>query len=190
MLHGHKGLYIGNIDGKSSTPFSRIAQSVTGNERLGIPAIHMHDGPQGFRVTGTTAPTGSTTAWPSGLSVAASWDVNLMEKWHAAMATEFKGKGANIFLGPGIGIARVPNAGRNFEYLCGEDPYLGSILVIPAVNGIQDQGIMANAKHYVNNEIEDQRMLVSAEVDERTRYVPPAFSWLIYFQIRIILPSL
>lgn len=130
----------------------------------------MHDGPQGFRVTETTTPVGSTTAWPSGLSVAASWDVDLMYRWHAAMASEFKAKGANIQLGPGIGIARVPNAGRNFEYLCGEDPYLGSALVIPAVNGIQDQGVMANAKHYINNEIEDQRKLVSAEVDERTRY--------------------
>jgi beta-glucosidase len=48
MLHGHKGLYIGNI---------------VGNDRLGIPELHMHDGPQGFRVTETTKPQGSTTAW-------------------------------------------------------------------------------------------------------------------------------
>jgi hypothetical protein len=48
MLHGHKGLYIGNI---------------VGNDRLGIPSLNMHDGPQGFRVTETTKPEGSTTAW-------------------------------------------------------------------------------------------------------------------------------
>lgn len=48
MLHGHKGTYIGNI---------------VGNERLGIPSLNMHDGPQGFRVTETTKPEGSTTAW-------------------------------------------------------------------------------------------------------------------------------
>jgi len=161
MLHGHKGLYIGNI---------------YGNERLGIPSINMHDGPQGFRVTATTGPEGSTTAWPSALSSAASWDTQLIYKWSAAMAYEFKMKGANVQLAPGIGIARVPTAGRNFEYLCGEDPYLGVILVKPAVEGIQSQGIIANAKHWVNNEIEDHRVLVSANVDERTRfelYYPP-----------------
>lgn len=38
------------------------------------------------------------------------------------------------------------------------------------VKGIQDQGIIANAKHWVNNEIEEQRNFVSANVDERTRY--------------------
>jgi beta-glucosidase len=140
-----------------------------GNERLGIPSINMQDGPQGFRVTETTLPVGSTTAWPSALSVAASWDEDLVYRWTSAMAEEFKGKGANVLLGPGVGIARVPNAGRNFEYLCGEDPVVGSVLVVPAVKGIQDQGVIANAKHWVNNEIEDQRMLVSANVDERTR---------------------
>jgi beta-glucosidase len=65
---------------------------------------------------------------------------------------------------------------RNFEYLCGEDPFLGSKLTEQVVKGIQDQGVIANAKHWVNNEIEDQRMLVSANVDERTRfeiYYPP-----------------
>lgn len=107
MLHGHKGLYIGNI---------------VGNDRLGIPSLNMHDGPQGFRVTETTKPEGSTTAWyvrekcismdimpcfrPSALSAAASWDSDLIYRWSAAMAEEFKMKGANVQLAPGIGIAR------------------------------------------------------------------------------------
>lgn len=155
MLHGHKGTYVGNI---------------VGNDRLGIPSINMHDGPQGFRVTSTTAPEGSTTAWPSALTAAASWDTDIIYKFHSAMASEFKQKGANVQLAPGIGIARVPNAGRNFEYLCGEDPILGATLVGPAVKGIQDQGIIANAKHWVNNEIEDKRKTVSSNVDQKTRY--------------------
>ena len=161
MLHGHKGIYVGNI---------------VGNERLSIPSINMHDGPQGFRVTTTTSPEGSTTAWPSALTAAASWDTDLVYRFHAAMATEFKQKGANVQLAPGIGIARVPTAGRNFEYLSGEDPVLGATLVGPAVRGIQDQGIIANAKHWVNNEIEDKRKTVSSNVNKKTRfeiYYPP-----------------
>lgn len=78
---------------------------------------------------------GSTTAWPSALSIAASWDISLMYQWANAMGLEFKQKGANIALAPGIGIARVPNAGRNFEYLCGEDPILGATLVTNVIKG-------------------------------------------------------
>jgi len=130
----------------------------------------MQDGPQGFRTTKKTGGDGTTTAWPSALSIAASWDAGLMYNWANAMATEFKMKGANVALAPGIGMARVANAGRNFEYLCGEDPTLGASLVGSVVKGIQDTGIIANAKHWVNNEIEEKRKHVSANVDERVRY--------------------
>eukprot|EP01031_Cornospumella_fuschlensis_P047461 gene47461-58140_t len=85
-------------------------------------------------------------------------------------------KGANMALGPGLGIARVPTAGRNFEYLCGEDPYFCSVLADKAIRGYQDNGIIGNAKHYVNNEIETHRMEVSSNVNERVRfelYYPP-----------------
>ena len=73
MLHGHKGIYVGNI---------------VGNERLNIPSINMHDGPQGFRVTTTTGPEGSTTAWPAALTAASSWDTDIIYRLHSAMATD------------------------------------------------------------------------------------------------------
>lgn len=60
--------------------------------------------------------------------------------------------------------------------MCGEDPYLGARLTGPVVRGIQSQGVMANAKHWVNNEIEEDRKKVSANLDERTAfeiYYPP-----------------
>lgn len=161
MLHGVNGIYVGNVPG---------------NERLGIPSLNLQDGPQGFRITPGTGEVGTSTAWPSSMTIAASWDLDLLYEWAYEMAREFKDKGANVQLAPGIGIARVPNAGRNFEYLCGEDPSFGAAVVVPVIQGIQDQGVMADAKHWINNEIEDQRMTVSANVDERTRfelYYPP-----------------
>ena len=136
----------------------------------------MQDGPQGFRTTDKTGGFGTSTAWPSAMAIAASWDTDLAYRWARSMAKEFKDKGANVQLGPGIGIARVPTAGRNFEYLCGEDPYLGALLVQPVVKGIQENGVIANAKHFVNNEIEDNRKKVSANVKERVQfelYYPP-----------------
>lgn len=63
-----------------------------------------------------------------------------------------------------------PQNGRNFEYLSGEDPFLGYTLVQPAVRGIQDQGVIANGKHYVLNNQETNRFTVSDDADERTRF--------------------
>ena len=92
------------------------------------------------------------------------------------MGKEFYDKGANIQLGPGLNVARVPLNGRNFEYLSGEDPYLGYRMVQPVVKGIQSQKVLANAKHFILNNQETNREAVSAETDERTRfeiYYPP-----------------
>ena len=63
------------------------------------------------------------------------------------MGKEFFDKGSNVQLGPGVCLARVPRNGRNFEYISGEDPHLGSVMVQPAIEGIQSQGVVANAKH-------------------------------------------
>eukprot|EP00043_Microstomoeca_roanoka_P013291 m.130236 g.130236 ORF g.130236 m.130236 type:complete len:782 (+) comp15716_c2_seq1:3-2348(+) len=158
MLHGSAGPYVGNVPA---------------NTRLGIPALNLNDGPQGFR---DDAHPGTTTCWPSGLTMAATWDVNAMRNWGSAMGQEFYNKGANIQLGPGLCLARVPVNGRNFEYLSGEDPFLGYTLVQPAIDGIQSQGVIANAKHYVQNNQETNRGAVSENVDERTQfelYYPP-----------------
>lgn len=59
-----------------------------------------------------------------------------MSQWGKSMADEFYEKGAHVQLGPGMNVARVPNGGRNFEYVSGEDPYLGSRLVKPVIEGI------------------------------------------------------
>jgi beta-glucosidase len=81
-----------------------------------------------------------------------------------------------VQLGPGMNVARVPNNGRNFEYMSGEDPLLGSVMVPAAIAGIQSQGVIANAKHFVNNNQETNRYGVNAIVDERSMmeiYMPP-----------------
>jgi len=150
MLHGVEGPYIGNVKGI---------------QRLGIPPLNLNDGPQGFR-----SENASSTAFPCGLGVAASWDPEAMFKWGEAMGAEFRAKGSNVQLGPGVCIARVPVNGRNFEYVSGEDPYLGYRNALRLVEGIQSQGVIANAKHWVNNNQEADRMSVDEEVSERTRY--------------------
>jgi beta-glucosidase-like glycosyl hydrolase len=154
LLHGTGAGYTGN------TPAI---------PRLGIPPLNMNDGPQGYR-------SGGTTAFPSGLTAAASFSRKSMGDWGSAMGEEFFGKGANVQLGPGLCVARVPRNGRNFEYLSGEDPYLGFELVQPVIKGIQSKGVIANAKHWIMNNQETDRSGGNEVVDDRTRwemYYPP-----------------
>jgi len=119
---------------------------------------------------------GTSTQWPSGLTIAASWDRQLAEAWGKAMGKEFRDKGANVQLGPGLNVARVPGGGRNFEYMSGEDPLLGAQLASQTIRGIQSNGVIATAKHFILNNQEDQRGNMSSNIDERTLmeiYYPP-----------------
>ncbi len=71
---------------------------------------------------------------------------------------------------------RLPLNGRNFEYMTGEDPYLGSQLVPEIIKSIQAEGVWACAKHYVCNDEEENRGNVNILVDERALreiYLPP-----------------
>src|SRR6266566_3818100 len=63
--------------------------------------------------------------------------------------------------------APVAQAGRNFETL-GEDPFLMARLVTAETRGIQGQGVIATAKHFAENNQENQRQTINVNVDERT----------------------
>ena len=76
-------------------------------------------------------------------------------------------EGRHILLGPAVNIHRSPLCGRNFEYM-GEDPFLASTMVVPLIEGIQSQQVLATIKHFACNNQEWDRHNVSSEVDERT----------------------
>ena len=152
--------------------FPYVGQTA-GIPRLGVPEIHMSDGPQGFRDMWYP---GTSTAFPSALALASTWDPELAREMGAAMAEEFVDKGADVLLGPGLNVLRVPECGRSFEYLSGEDPRLGAAMVGPLVDGIQGKGVVATAKHYVGNTQETDRGSINEIVDDRTLhelYLPP-----------------
>eukprot|EP01063_Lacrimia_lanifica_P022615 TRINITY_DN30158_c0_g1_i1.p1 TRINITY_DN30158_c0_g1~~TRINITY_DN30158_c0_g1_i1.p1 ORF type:complete len:732 (+),score=179.57 TRINITY_DN30158_c0_g1_i1:65-2260(+) len=164
-----------NLTGPCST--SGYTGCLAAVPRLGIPEMRMNDGPEGFR-----GPPGKSTQWPSGLTVAHSWDRALFKEYGTAMGAEFAGKGGNVMFGPGLNVQRVANGGRSFEYSSGEDPFLGAELAQGEVAGIQSQGVIATAKHFIDNDQEGyihgagDRHTTSAFVDERTQmelYWPP-----------------
>ncbi|MBN2043995.1 MAG: glycoside hydrolase family 3 C-terminal domain-containing protein, partial [Anaerolineales bacterium] len=137
-------------------------------ERLGIGSLIMTDGPHGVRATEDSgrmfAP---ATSFPTGVSMAATWDPSLIEKVAEALAEETRTLGCDILLGPCVNIVRHPLAGRNFESYS-EDPYLAGQIGIAWVKGLQRKGVGASLKHYACNNQEDDRFRGSSEVDERT----------------------
>ena len=110
----------------------------------------MQDAAGGFR-TSMEEFVSTVTCWPSLLSMAASFDVQLMRDFSLALGAEFAGKGAQVILGPSINVHRVARGGRNFEYLSGEDPYLGAAMTGEYVRGVQEMGVATVTKHFVFN---------------------------------------
>ncbi|HWZ79116.1 MAG TPA: glycoside hydrolase family 3 C-terminal domain-containing protein [Candidatus Sulfotelmatobacter sp.] len=129
--------------------------------RLGIPALKMSDGSMGVHDYGLT------TAYPAGIALAASWDVDLAHQFGVAMGNDARARGVHFILAPGMNIYRAPMNGRNFEYF-GEDPFLASRMAVNEIEGMQEQGVIATAKHFAGNNSEFARMTLSSDIDERT----------------------
>ncbi len=144
LVQGSSGAYVGNVPAIG-----------------GLPALALQDGPAGV------ARFDDVTAFPAPIALAATWDLDLVEQWGAAMAAEEREKGAQIQLGPMMNLARVPRAGRNFEGF-GEDPFLSAALAARDVSGMQSQKVIATVKHFVGNEQETNRVGSNSEIDERT----------------------
>ncbi|KAF7538564.1 hypothetical protein G7054_g2770 [Neopestalotiopsis clavispora] len=136
--------------------------------RLGFPQLCLQDGPLGVRTTD------NITAFPAGITTGATWNKQLMYERGVALGEEFKGKGANFYLGPSVGpLGRKPRGGRNWEGF-GADPVLQGIAGAQTIKGVQEQGVIATLKHAIGNEQEEYRMYsviqagYSSNIDDRT----------------------
>lgn len=136
-------------------------------------SVMVSDGPHGLRAQ----PGGGenlglldsepATCFPTAVTLASSWDRDLIADVGAAVGAEARAAGVAVVLGPGMNIKRHPRCGRNFEYLS-EDPLLTGHLAAALVDGIQSQGVGACLKHFAVNNQESHRFVVDAIVDERT----------------------
>jgi len=150
--------------------------SSRGVPRLGIPEVWHTDGPHGIRPevlwdewdqAGWT--NDSCTAFPALVNLAATWDKEMSLLYGRSIGEEARYRKKDILLGPGINICRTPLNGRNFEYM-GEDPYLAGQMVVPYIQGVQENGVAACVKHYAVNNQEFQRTQSNSVVDDRTLY--------------------
>jgi beta-glucosidase len=138
--------------------------------RLNFPLLCYQDGPLGLRFAD------NITAFPAGITVGATWSKELMYLRGKAHGKEARLKGVHVLLGPAMGpLGRMPAGGRNWEGF-GSDPVLQGIAAAQTIKGIQEEGVMATAKHYVLNEQEHFRQAwewglpnaISSNLDDRT----------------------
>jgi beta-glucosidase len=92
---------------------------IMGNPRLGIPQIEMSDAAYGVRMSAQNGR--YSTALPSNIAAAASWDPQAACDYGALIGRELRAQGYNMTLGGGTNLTREPRNGRTFEYQ-GEDP--------------------------------------------------------------------
>lgn len=142
--------------------------------RLGIPAIHLTDGPVGVRKKAEDEGSGATglglslpsTAFPTAVSIANSWNPDNAWKMGQAIGEEAVGYDVQVLLGPGVNLKRDPRCGRNFEYYS-EDPVLAGKMAASFVRGVQSTGTAACPKHFALNNNENYRYMCDSVVDER-----------------------
>ena len=111
-------------------------------------------------------PSVPTTAFPSGVALAATWNPSLIEEVGRVIGQESRTLNKDVMLAPCVNIQRTPYGGRNFESF-GEDPYLASRMAVAYIEGIQSQGVIATVKHFVANNQEFKRRTINAKIDER-----------------------
>ncbi len=131
------------------------------NKRLNIPPFVLSDGPRGA-VVGK-----GNTSFPVAMARGASWDRELERRVGDVMAMELRANNANYLAAPCVNLLRHPAWGRAQETY-GEDPWLLGEMGLALVEGVQRHNVMACAKHYAVNSIENSRFYLDVSMDERT----------------------
>lgn len=137
-------------------------------KHLGISMLTVTDGPHGVRACdpGSGRKIEPATSFPTGVSMAASWNPELIERVGQALAEETKALDCDLLLGPCVNIVRHPLAGRNFESYA-EDPYLAGQIGVGFIKGVQSRNVGTSLKHFACNNQEVERLRGCSVVDER-----------------------
>ncbi|KAI1200651.1 glycoside hydrolase family 3 protein [Nemania serpens] len=131
---------------------------------IGYPQLCLQDGPLGVRYAK------GANAFTPGIQAASTWDRTLIRERGQFMGEETKGCGIHVLLGPVAGpLGKNAAGGRNWEGF-GSDPYLQGIAMAETIQGMQGAGIQATAKHFILNEQELNREIMSSTVDDRTMH--------------------
>ena len=164
LLHGNGMAHVPEWQMPLTPLTNGGAGYVEGVKRLGIPPLVMVDAAYGVRDSGANGR--YSTAMPSNLGAASSWDPQSACEYGETIGRELRAQGFNMSLAGGVNLAREPRNGRTFEY-AGEDPLLAGTLVGHMMKCEQDQHVVGDLKHYALNDQETGRFIVNAIISKR-----------------------
>ncbi len=184
LLNGATGatLFPGLNVGCMAKKIPGAAGEIWSSDKYGIDANVNADGPTGIRlgsfyvdfknVTPDSDLAKSMNAYPVATLVANTWDLDNANLLGAGVSSDMSVCNVDGWLAPGMNIQRNPLCGRNFEYYS-EDPLLTGKMAAATVNGIQKDRNGENTKHYatikhfVANNVENNRLFSDSVVSER-----------------------
>jgi beta-glucosidase len=111
--------------------------------RWGIPVLQNGEALHG-------ANWGYTTCFPQSIAMAASFDDDLYFRIGEAVTKELRAVGVRQVFAPVINISRDPRWGRTEEGY-GEDVFLTSRMGVAYTKALEQGGVIATPKHYVDN---------------------------------------
>ncbi|MGO9336971.1 MAG: glycoside hydrolase family 3 protein [Terracidiphilus sp.] len=133
MIHG---------TGEDASTYQGEAGYLPGIKRLGIPPMRFADGPPGVL---TRVPSIAPT---STMGLAATFSREDARLNGSVIGREARSHGVSVALQPFINIDRDLNYGRGYNTF-GEDPFLTGEMGAAEIAGIQGEGVMSQAKHYI-----------------------------------------
>jgi beta-glucosidase len=154
MLHGA---------GEPQETYQGQAGYLPGVPRLRIPPLRFADGPPGVL---TRTP---STALTATMGVAATFSERDAYSDGAVIGHEATTHGIDVALQPYINLDRDVTFRRSYNTF-GEDPLLTGHLGAAEIRGIQDRGVMAQAKHFIGYEADGAKGDTSYNIviDQRT----------------------
>lgn len=141
-----KTLETGLSPRESAEALNALQRYAVDSTRLGIPILFAEELPHGHMAIGTTV-------FPTGLSMASTWNPQLIEEAGKAIGHEAALQGASIGYGPVLDVARDPRWSRMEETL-GEDPFLAGEIGTAYMLGMQSpqpdspRRVFSTLKHF------------------------------------------
>jgi beta-glucosidase len=147
MIHG---------TGEDASTYQGEAGYLPGIERLGIPPVRFADGPPGVL---TRVPSIAPT---STMGLAATFSREDARLNGTVIGREARSHGVGVALQPFINIDRDLKYGRGYNTF-GEDPFLAGEMGASEVQGIQGEGVMSQAKHFVGYDTDGENVFIDEQ---------------------------
>ena len=126
---GQLGVAVRHADPADGPVLANAVQKYALEEtRLGIPVLIQDECVHGCKANGSTM-------FPQSIGIAASWNIDLMERVTHVIGKETRSRGLNQCFSPTLNLARDVRCGRT-EETYGEDPYLISCMGVAFIKTV------------------------------------------------------